>query len=136
MSQTGWLSTQRCYALARVCRMWDLARSTVYLRQARPMTPTEPPQKRGPKTKWTDAELVENVVERFIRSLNEQLLWVRTFETVEELRLALLEFHERDNRAWLCERHGHQAPADLVGRERGVALGASADRQPPSCRRT
>jgi putative transposase len=50
------------------------------------------------------------VAERFIRTLKEQLLWVRTFETVEELRLALLEFQERYNREWLCERHGHQSP--------------------------
>ena len=38
-------------------------------------------------------------------------MWVRTFETVEALRLALLEFKERYNRGWLCERHGHQTPA-------------------------
>jgi len=50
------------------------------------------------------------VAERFIRTLKEQLLWVRTFETVEELRVALLEFKDRYNRAWLCERHGHQTP--------------------------
>jgi putative transposase len=43
----------------------------------------------------------------------EQLLWVRTFDTVEELRLALLEFKERYNRQWLCERHGHQTPAQV-----------------------
>ncbi len=49
--------------------------------------------------------------ERFIRTLKEQLLWVRTFDTVEELRLALLEFKARYNRAWLIERHGHQTPA-------------------------
>ncbi len=49
--------------------------------------------------------------ERFIRTLKEQLLWVRTFDTVEELRLALLEFKELYNRAWLIERHGHQTPA-------------------------
>ena len=53
------------------------------------------------------------VAERFIRTLKEQLLWVRTFDTVEELRLALLEFKERYNRAWLCERHGHQTPAQV-----------------------
>lgn len=29
------------------------------------------------------------VAERFIRNLKEQVLWVRTFQTVEELRLAL-----------------------------------------------
>jgi transposase InsO family protein len=51
------------------------------------------------------------VAERFIRTLKEQLLWVRTFATVEELRLALLEFKDRYNREWLCERHAHQTPA-------------------------
>jgi len=53
------------------------------------------------------------VAERFIRTLKEQLLWVRTFDTVEELRLALLEFKERYNRAWLCARHDHQSPATV-----------------------
>jgi transposase InsO family protein len=49
--------------------------------------------------------------ERFIRTLKEQLLWVRRFATVEELRLALHEFLERYNQHWLIERHGHQTPA-------------------------
>ena len=46
---------------------------------------------------------------------------MRTFDTVEELRLALLEFKERYNGAWLSERHGHQTPAQArAGRlERG-----------------
>jgi putative transposase len=56
------------------------------------------------------------VAERFIRTLKEQLLWVRTFETVEELRRALLDFKERYNREWLCERHGHQTPAAVRAR--------------------
>ena len=54
--------------------------------------------------------------ERFIRTLKEQLLWVRTFDTVEELRVALLEFKERYNGGWLCERHGHQTPAQVRAR--------------------
>ena len=49
--------------------------------------------------------------ERFIRTLKEQLLWVESFETVEELRLALLAFKERYNQQWLVERHGHRTPA-------------------------
>ena len=283
MSQTCSPSTPRRYGLARVCRIWELTRSTVYLHQGRLTAPATPPQKRGPKTPWTDAELVEKirdvlaaslflgeghrkvwarlrwqgvrtskarvlrlmreakllaptrvghahgpkahdgtitteqpdqmwgmdatscltragmatvfvvvdhcareciglhaarpgtrfeaveplrqgvraifgsyeagiaaglharhdhgsqyvsdyfqdelkflgitpspafvrepegngVAERFIRTLKEQLLWVRTFATVEELRVALLEFKERYNRAWLCERHGHRTP--------------------------
>ena len=51
--------------------------------------------------------------ERFIRTLRENLLWVRTFATVEELRLALLEFRDRYNEHWLIERHGHRSPAQF-----------------------
>jgi len=49
--------------------------------------------------------------ERFIRTLKENLLWVRTFQTVEELRLALLEFRQTCNTAWLLQRHGFITPA-------------------------
>ncbi len=51
--------------------------------------------------------------ERFIRTLKENLLWVRTFRTVEELRLALLEFRQTYNERWLIERHGHRSPAQF-----------------------
>ena len=36
---------------------------------------------------------------------------MRTFDTVEELRLALLEFRETYNATWLIERHGFKTPA-------------------------
>jgi transposase InsO family protein len=49
--------------------------------------------------------------ERFIRTLKENLLWVRPFDTVEELRQALLVFRELYNTTWLIERHGFQTPA-------------------------
>ena len=49
--------------------------------------------------------------ERFIRTLKENLLWVRTFETIEELRQALLAFREMYNTNWLIERHGFISPA-------------------------
>src|SRR4051812_8806647 len=49
--------------------------------------------------------------ERFIRTLKENLLWVRPFDTVEELRQALLVFRETYNTTWLIERHGFQTPA-------------------------
>ena len=48
--------------------------------------------------------------ERFIRTLKENLLWVRTFNTVEELRRALLEFRDTYNATWLIERHGFRPP--------------------------
>ena len=51
--------------------------------------------------------------ERFIRTLKENLLWVWTFDTVEDLRRALLEFRETYNATWLIERHGFRPPAAI-----------------------
>ncbi len=53
------------------------------------------------------------VAERFIRALKENLLWVRTFQTIEELRLALVEFATRYNETWLVAWHGYQTPAQV-----------------------
>jgi transposase InsO family protein len=52
-------------------------------------------------------------IERFFRTLKEQLLWVRHFSTVEELRHALLAFKETYNREWLIARLGYRAPAQV-----------------------
>jgi len=60
------------------------------------------------------------VAERFIRTLKENLLWVRTFETAEELRLALLEFKRRYNGEWLIERHGYRTPAQVRAEKLGL----------------
>jgi len=48
--------------------------------------------------------------ERFIRTLKENLLWVRTFKTIEDLRQALLAFQHTYNATWLIERHGFISP--------------------------
>jgi len=53
--------------------------------------------------------------ERFIRTLKENLLWVQTFDTVEQLRLALLDFRETYNTTWLIQRLGYRTP-DTVRR--------------------
>jgi transposase InsO family protein len=49
--------------------------------------------------------------ERFIRTLKENLLWIRTFDTVEQLRLALLDFRKIYNTTWLIQRLGYRTPA-------------------------
>jgi transposase InsO family protein len=64
-------------------------------------------------------------VERFIRTLKENLLWVRRFETIEELRLALLEFQWLYNQTWIVERHGYRTPAQIRADQLGT-LGAAA----------
>jgi len=63
--------------------------------------------------------------ERFIRTLKENLLWVRTFETVEELRLALLDFRRRYNGEWMIERHGYRTPAQVRAKKLGPILQAA-----------
>jgi len=52
-------------------------------------------------------------IERFFRTLKEQLLWVRHFSTVEELRQALIAFKETYNREWLIARLGYRSPAQV-----------------------
>ena len=42
------------------------------------------------------------------RTMKENLLWVRTFKTIEELRAELVAFAGRYNEAWLVARHGLQ----------------------------
>lgn len=49
--------------------------------------------------------------ERFIRTLKENLLWVRTFDTIEQLRKALLEFKKNYNEQWILQRLGYQTPS-------------------------
>ena len=49
-------------------------------------------------------------IERFFRTLKEQLLWVRDFTTLEELAGALAEFRHRYNDHWLLERLSFQSP--------------------------
>jgi len=63
-------------------------------------------------------------VERFIRTLKEQLLWVRVFQNIEELRHALAEFRERYNQHWIVQRLGYLTPAQA--RQQLLALGAAA----------
>jgi transposase InsO family protein len=63
--------------------------------------------------------------ERFIRTLKENLLWVKTFDSIEELRQALLDFKRRYNEQWLIERHGFRSPAQVRAAQLGpIAMAA------------
>jgi putative transposase len=63
-------------------------------------------------------------IERFFRTLKEQLLWVRRFNDLEELRQALVVFRDTYNRHWLIERLGFKPPRQV--RQELLALGAAA----------
>ena len=63
--------------------------------------------------------------ERFVRILKENLPWVRTFSTVEELRQALLEFQRTYNHNWIIQRHGYKTPAQVrLEQSRAMSLAA------------
>jgi len=63
-------------------------------------------------------------VERFIRTLKEQLLWVKVFRNVEEMRCALAEFRDRYNQRWIVQRLGYLTPTQA--RQQLLAIGAAA----------
>ena len=50
-------------------------------------------------------------IERFFRTLKEQLLWIRSFIDAEDVRRAVAEWMAIYNENWLIERHGHRSPA-------------------------
>lgn len=65
-------------------------------------------------------------IERFFRTLKEQLLWVRRFRNLEELRQALLEFRERYNHQWILERHNYETPVQARRRLTPIAIPLAA----------
>ena len=53
------------------------------------------------------------VIERFFRTLKEQLLWVKHFETVDQLLEALHDFKQRYNENWIMQRHNYRTPKQV-----------------------
>ena len=51
------------------------------------------------------------LAQRLVRTLKENLLWVRHFASVAALVEALREFKERYKGEWLIERHGFRTHA-------------------------
>jgi transposase InsO family protein len=49
-------------------------------------------------------------IERFFRTLKEQLLWIRHFRDLDELRTALIEFPNRYNHQWILQRLNYRTP--------------------------
>ncbi len=50
-------------------------------------------------------------IERFFRTLKEQLLWIQRFRDLDTLRQALIEFRERYNQSWILQRLAYRTPA-------------------------
>ena len=62
MSQAVSPATGRTYGLARVARVWQLSRATVYRHRAAASSEAPPhPARRGPVGACSDAELLEHI---------------------------------------------------------------------------
>lgn len=53
------------------------------------------------------------LIERFMRTLKEECIYVHRFQTLEEARSVIGAFIRRYNAEWLLERHGYRTPADV-----------------------
>ena len=52
------------------------------------------------------------VIERFFRTLKEQIVHGRIYQTIEEVRDTVRNFVARYNAEWLIEKNGLRSPSD------------------------
>jgi putative transposase len=53
------------------------------------------------------------IIERFHRTLQEQVFDIHSFENLDEARSRIATFIDDYNRFWLLERHGHRSPLEI-----------------------
>ena len=63
--------------------------------------------------------------ERLIRTIKEQLLWLKRFSSVTEFNEALQEFRQKYNSEWIIQRHGYISPSEARRRAKEEAREAA-----------
>jgi transposase InsO family protein len=53
------------------------------------------------------------IIERFNRTLQEQVFDIHVFQNLDEARRVIAKFIEDYNTYWLLERHGHRSPLEV-----------------------
>ncbi len=53
------------------------------------------------------------IMERWIRTLKEECLYLHDFESLEQAREIIGAFIRRYNEEWILERHGYRTPVDV-----------------------
>ena len=64
----------------------------------------------APSFAFLEQPQTNGVAERFLRTLQEQAIYGRVFDTIEEVRQAVAEFVELYNEYWLIEKNGYLSP--------------------------
>jgi transposase InsO family protein len=67
---------------------------------------------RGAELRLRRRAETNGVIERLFRTLKEQVVHGRIFQTIDEVRDAVRAFVVRHNAEWLIEKNGHRSPLD------------------------
>lgn len=67
----------------------------------------------APSFAFLEQPQTNGVAERFFRTLKEQVVYGKTFRTVDEVRQAVGKFVEEYNRQWLVEKNGFLSPSQM-----------------------
>lgn len=68
----------------------------------------------APSFAFVSQPQTNGVVERFNKTLKEQVVYGHTYRNIEELRLAVTAFMERYNQHWLVEKLGFRSPKQAL----------------------
>jgi transposase InsO family protein len=63
---------------------------------------------------WARSPESNGVIERFHRTIEEQVFRMHDFETIEEAEMVIGEFIDRYNREWMLERLGYLSPNEAL----------------------
>ena len=66
----------------------------------------------APSYAFVAAPETNGVAERFFRTLKEQIVHGRIYQTLDDVRAAVCGFVDRYNAAWLIEKNGLLSPLD------------------------
>jgi transposase InsO family protein len=68
----------------------------------------------APSFAFVSQPQTNGVVERFNKTLKEQVIYGRTYRNIEEVRIAVTAFMERYNQHWLVEKLGFRSPKQAL----------------------
>jgi len=80
----------------------------------------------APSFAFVSQPQTNGVVERFNKTLKEQIVYGRTYRNIEELRVAVSAFLERYNQHWLVEKLGFRSPKQALDDFNNEKLKAAA----------
>lgn len=80
----------------------------------------------APSFAFVSQPQTNGVVERFNKTLKEQIVYGRTYRNIEELRVAVTVFMENYNQHWLVEKLGFRSPKQALSDFNNDKLKAAA----------